>query len=296
MSKFRLGRHISTSQSFINTPWYAHQLGCEVFQIFLGSPQQVISKARQKEELIKFGQGLIKYDIQMVVHGSYTINFCHPVKSKKFQLSVKSLVQDLRGATEIGENCLGVIIHMGKNIPENKITYEEAIDNYVMGLQNTIALIPDGSNIILETGASQGSEIASDIDGLAEIYWKLEEHERTRVYFCIDTCHIWATGYDISSAIGVKKFFQEFEDKIGIEKIICMHFNDSRTPLESCVDRHADLDYGFIKSGGLKAVARFAKKNKIPLIMETPLDAVNKETNQDVTFDEELSMVKSWVK
>ena len=296
MSEFRLGRHINISHGFVTAPWYAQSLGCEIFQIFLGAPQQVLSKVRQKDDLIKFGQEIDKRKLKMVIHGSYTINLCHPKKSKKYQASVKSLIQDLNASVDIGNNCLGVIIHMGKNIPENKLSDEQALDNYVIGLQDALSLTPKNTYIILETGASQGSEIASEIDGLSEIYWKLDETERDRIFFCIDTCHIWATGYDISSPIGVKRFFKEFDDKIGIEKIICIHFNDSKTGLESCVDRHADLGYGFIKADGLKAVAIFAQANKIPLIMETPLDAVNKTTNKDVTFEEEFAKVKSWLK
>lgn len=262
MKDFRIGRHINISHGFVTAPWYAENIGCDIFQIFLGAPQQVLSKARQKDELAKFGKELNKRDLKMVVHGSYTINLCHPKKSKKLQASVKSLVQDLNATNIIGSNCLGVIIHMGKNMPENKLSVDQAIDNYVRGLQAALANTPENTRIILETGASQGNEVASKIDGLAKIYSKLEDVERDRVYFCIDTCHIWATGYDISKPVGVRNFFKEFNDKIGTDKIICIHFNDSKTGLESCVDRHADLGYGQIKSEGLKTIAQFAKKKK----------------------------------
>jgi len=295
MSKFCIGRHINISSSFHTVPWYAKSLGCDIFQIFLGSPTQVISKARQKDELEKFGIELNKRKLIMVVHGSYTINLCHPPKSKKFNASLHSLIQDLNATVLIGDKCIGVIIHMGKNIPENNLTVEQALENYVLGLHKALAATSENTTIILETGASQGSEIASKINGLSEIYWKLGEEERKRVKFCIDTCHIWATGYDISSQVGVKRFFREFDDKIGIEKIACIHFNDSKTALESCVDRHADLGYGHIKETGLKAVAEYAKKNNIPLIMETPLDAIDVETNKEVTFVKELLKLKSWL-
>ena len=296
MPEFRLGRHVNISSGFVSAPLYAKTIGCDIFQVFLGAPQQVLSKARQKEELIEFRKQLIKLKLIMVIHGSYTINLCHPIASKKFEASVKSLIQDLNASVHIGDRCLGVIIHMGKNIPDNKISYEDAIDNYVAGLEKALASTPASSTIILETGASQGSEVASEIDGLSEIYWKLDKKVRQRVAFCIDTCHIWATGYDISSPAGVKTFFKEFGDKIGLEKISCIHFNDSKTGLRSCVDRHADLDYGHIGSKGLKAVAQFAKKHYIPIIMETPLDAIDLETNREVTFEKELEKVKLWLK
>jgi len=296
MNQFRIGRHINTRFGLLTAPMYANTLGCTIFQIFLGAPQQVLSKARQKEELIQFASELKKYKLKMVVHGSYTINLCHSPSSKKFQTSLKSLVQDLNASAIIGADCLGVIIHMGKNIPDNKLSVDAAINNYITGLKKALESTPDNTKIILETGASQGSEVASKLEGLAKIYWKLNETERERIYFCVDTCHIWATGYDISTVAGVKNFFKQFDDKIGVKKIICIHFNDSKTGLESCVDRHADLGYGHIKEEGLKAVAKYAKAKKISLIMETPLDAVNKETNKDITFAEEFAKLKSWLK
>jgi deoxyribonuclease-4 len=296
MSKFRIGRHIGINQQFVNTPLYAKSLGYNIFQIFLSVPQKVLSKARQGEVLFQMGKELEKYDIKMVVHGSYTINLCHSKKTSRYNASIKSLVQDLNSTVDIGKNCLGVIIHMGKNIPENKLTDDQALNNYVIGLKDALHQTPDNTCIILETGASQGSEIASELDGLAEIYWKLTDNEKMRIMFCIDTCHIWATGYDISDAVGVKRFFKEFNDKIGLKKIACIHFNDSKTGLQSYVDRHADLGYGFIKSFGLQEVAQFAKKNNIPLVMETPLESVNTKTNKEITAEEELKMVKLWIK
>ncbi|AEQ33272.1 endonuclease 4 [Acanthamoeba polyphaga mimivirus] len=295
MGKYRIGRHINISSGFLSAPEYAESLGCTIFQIFLGAPQQVLSKARQQDELIKFSKELSKRNLKMVVHGSYTINLCHPKKSKKFEASVKSLVQDLNASSLIGSRCIGVIIHMGKNIPINNISVDEAINNYILGLRHALSQTPESTKIILETGASQGSEVASRIDGLAKIYFGLDEAERDRIFFCIDTCHIWATGYDISGSVGVKKFFREFDKKIGIENISCIHFNDSKTGLESKVDRHADLGYGEIKESGLMAVAEFAKSYNIPLIMETPLDAINVKTNREVTFAEEFRKVKKWI-
>ncbi|AYV85080.1 MAG: putative endonuclease 4 [Satyrvirus sp.] len=295
MTKFRIGRHINISYGFVTAPWYAHSLGCNIFQIFLGSPQNVLSKARKKDELDKFGKELKKYKIKMVIHASYTINFCHPTKSKRFETSVKSLVQDLRASANIGKGCLGVIIHMGKNVPENKLSYKQALENYVIGLKHALSATPENTHIILETGAGQGYEVGSKISDLSEIYWKLAEDERARIKFCIDTCHIWATGYDISTANGVRKFFKEFDDSIGIDKIVCIHMNDSKTKLNSNVDRHADLGFGYIGIEGLKAVAKFAQKHKINLIMETPLDSVNPKTNKDVTFAEEFAKLKSWI-
>ncbi len=232
----------------------------------------------------------------MVVHSSYTINLCHPIHSTKFESSLKSLIQDLESSFYIGPRCLGVIIHMGKNITTNGINTKDALMNYVKGIHIALLNTPETTNIILETGASQGSEVGSDIDGLAYIYSKIKDKYKSRVFFCIDTCHIWATGYDISTKNGVTNFFEEFDKKIGISKIKCIHFNDSKTKLNSHVDRHADLGYGHIGEQGLKYFVKRSVRHSIPIIMETPLDSVDETTNQDITFQQELKKVVSWIK
>jgi len=296
MTKFRIGRHINITQGFVTAPKYAREINCNIIQIFLCAPEQIFSKAKPEAELKAFGEELKKNKLKAIIHGSYTINLCHQVSSKLHKTSVRALVQDLKAMNTIGKRCIGVIIHMGKNISSNKISDNQAIANYVRGLKEALAATPENTIIILETGASQGTEVGSKIEGLDQIYWLLEDHERDRIKFCIDTCHIWATGYDISSPGGAKEYFKLFDKMIGINKIACIHFNDSKTPLDSHVDRHADLGYGFIGLSGLKTVVKIAYKHKIPIIMETPLDAVNPKTNQDVTFEEELAKVKSWLK
>ena len=295
-SGFTLGRHINTSKGFTTAPSYASSIGCGIFQIFLGVPMIVLSKARTKKELVTFSNELEKYNIHMVVHASYTINLCHPPSNPKYDASVKALKQDLAASKIIGDRCLGVIIHMGKNVAENGITNQEAINNYINSLNAVLETTDEETTIILETGASQGTEVGSCIDELGEIYWGVNENKRHRIKFCIDTCHIWATGYDISSEAKVKAFFKEFDDKIGIYNIACIHFNDSKTDIGSKVDRHADLSYGKIGAKGLKYFAIYSRKYDIPLITETPLNSVNPKTNKDVTFKEELVKIKYWLK
>jgi deoxyribonuclease IV len=290
-----IGRHLGLSQGLAATPRMSKSIGYDIFQIFLGVPQQVISKPKSTKEIKDLAKALNETDQLMVIHASYTINLCHPPDSSKAITSVKSLVQDLKASELLGERCLGVIIHMGKNIPANGLDEDQALSNYRKGLRAALRSSPPETTIILETGAGQGSEVGTEIEGLAKIYHGLSEEHQSRITFCIDTCHIWAAGYDISSTKGVKSYFDEFDQAIGIDKISCIHFNNSKTPCGSCVDRHDDLNYGLIDPKGLRAVARFACENKIPLVMETPLDAVDPETNQDITHEDELALVRSWL-
>jgi len=132
------------------------------------------------------------------------------------------------------------------------------------------------------------------LETLSLIYQSLSLKERKHIKFCIDTCHIWASGYDISNPSKVKIYFDSFDKLIGKDKIVCIHFNDSKTPLNSHVDRHADIGYGYIPIQGLKAVIQYAYKHQIPVILETPFDSINKSTHKTITFDEELQKTKSF--
>jgi deoxyribonuclease-4 len=294
-NKILIGRHISINQGFVMSANISKKFGYGIFQIFLNSPTNTWNKSTKiREALVELKLRIDTYDQFMVIHGAYTINLCHPISTPRFKSSIQNLVSDLKSSVILGDRCLGVIIHMGKNIKENNISDKQALENYVQGIQIALDSTKDAT-LILETGAGQGTEVGSLIDGLAYIYKKLSSEYKSRVKFCIDTCHIWAVGYDISTPGGVDDFFKKFDKAIGLDKIACVHFNDSRAPLGAKIDRHADLSYGKIGADGLKALALFAVEHNFPLIMETPLDAVNMATNRDVDELDEKNLLESWI-
>ena len=297
MTKFRIGRHINTGPGFLTAPADAEELGCQIMQIFLGNPQESVSKAKSDSDLQAFSAELKVHKMKVVIHGHYTINLCHDPSASRFRTSVKALVSDLNSSSVIGNRCLGVIIHMGKNVSEPKISDTQALQNYVRGLQTALAETLRFSNttIILETGAGVGREVGTKLDALAQIYHALSPEEKLRVRFCIDTCHIWSAGYNIGTVSGAQKFFTEFDDKIGIDRIACIHLNNSKADIGSNVDRHADLSDGYIELNGLEKIVQIARKHSIPIIMETPLDKINPRTNAEITFADELRLVKKWI-
>jgi len=294
MGRLIFGRHLSLEGDITTVPERAAQMGYGCFQVFLGSPQRLINKKKSVKELEKLRDNLESYKMLMVIHGNYTLNFASPLGSKLSLSSINSLVSDLSQASVIGERCLGVIIHMGKNIEKNGMTDTEAYKCYISSIQEVLGRTED-SNVILETGASQGKEIGSRLSGLSRIYRGFSRKEKKRIKFCIDTCHIWASGYDISSKEGVDKYLSKFDNLIGLEKIALFHFNDSQNELNSHKDRHADLGYGKIGKG-LRYIARFSKKRGIPLIMETHLYAFNQKTGRQITYEDEIKKLKSLVK
>jgi deoxyribonuclease-4 len=288
MPKLFIGRHIGTfhfnGPELPNIYEIANEFKMNTIQIFLKSPN-MLTFSKQNPEILKgTGKILKKNNIKIIIHGSYIINFCHPKNSLMYKRSVKNLVDDLLDSHLLQAE--GVIIHMGKNIPKNNLSDIDAMRNYVNGLKEVLAKTPSDTKIILETGASQGNEIGSKIIDLSKIYHALTTEEKKRIGFCIDTCHIWVSGYDISSEIKVKKFMKIFNKYIGLDKITLFHFNNSSKELGSRADRHADLSTGVINKSGLKIIAKWAYINEVPLIMETPLETL--------TVEKELSKVKKW--
>ena len=285
--KFRIGATLKDIK-FDTTPSTARSLSYDTFQVFLGSAMRIYCTPKTEKVLIGFRDELRKNHVTVVIHGSYTINLCHPESNPKHNKSITALVSLLKQVEVIGKRCMGVIIHMGHNMKENNTSIKESLKLYAEGLKKALRLAPGRSKIVLETGASQGSEVGSRLEQLSEIYDYLDESEKNRVRFCIDSCHIWASGYDIGSVSGVNDFFEQFDRLIGLSRIVCIHFNNSMNPLGSHVDRHADLSFGAIPEEGIREIARYAKKLQIALITETPL--VN------VTAEEELETMKGYVK
>jgi len=285
-----VGRHVSHINGIIGIPEFAHQMGCQIFQMFSGSSRVILNSKKNKELLVSFSQKLKQYSLKVVIHGIYTINFCSPINTPLHHTSIHSTIQDLHTASIIGNRCLGIIIHMGRNAEKYKQSNEVALKNYISGLKEVLRQSPRNATLILETGASTGNEIGSKLEGLAQIYHSFTKEERKRIKFCIDTCHIWATGYCIDDKTNVLDYFQQFNKLIGIKKIACFHFNNSLDDCGSHKDHHANLTTGKISQKGLRTVARVAKKYSIPIVLETPAIAEGPHS-----FKNEKKLIKEWV-
>ena len=136
--------------------------------------------------------------------------------------------------------------------------------------------------IIIENTAGQGTEMGTTFEQLRDLYVKLGRHERIR--FCLDTCHTFAAGYDFTK--GPEKIFKTWDKLIGLDKISCIHFNDSLKEVNSRRDRHANIGKGTIGRAILKKIAHFAAHKSIPLILETP--------EKTLTHEDDLAVIKKW--
>ena len=285
----RIGGHLNLHGNFTETPLYAPSVGYTIFQVFIANPRGLNFRERDEEEFRQFSANLQVSDTMMVIHACYTINLCHPQGSARWASSVAATIYTLQGAVAIGTRCIGAIIHMGKNVKDLAINDGEAMVNFVRSVD--YILTRTEGTLILETGAGQGTEVGTSIEYLAYIYWSVAEDLQNRVKICIDTCHIWAAGYDISTVAGVNGFFKFFDEQLGIDKVACVHLNDSKNDCGSRVDRHEDLGRGRIGETGLKAVVWKCMQYQIPVITETPCGG----HGYTISRGEEMALIDAWM-
>lgn len=276
-----IGHHINTTLGFISTADYAKSLDANFYQLFLSSPRRFSNKRHSDLELSELKSKLKEYNMKVVVHGNYQLNFCNPPSSTIHQKAVLELCKDLNDSIKL--DALGVIIHMGKRLT---MTEDEAIMNYVIGIKTVLAKTKD-SVIILETGAGTGSEICTSIFKLGKLYRMFSEEEKNRLKFCIDTCHVFSAGYHLGDVDYVDIFDILIRDNLGWDKIACIHLNDSKYEVNSHTDRHADITKGNIKEEGLKKFVQLCSTKNIPIVLETPCEKINKK--------DQIAMVKQWI-
>jgi len=252
---------VNLDKTLVNYP-------CNAFQIAISPLVSNIMGTPIKNNLTII-EIMKKKNIYGVAHGKYIYNFARKeVNPDHF----KTFFNDIELAKSIGIN---IILHQGKNLAELKQSREEALHNYVNHISYVLKMTKD-IKIVLENSSRQGTELGYTIDELKEIYNMFDSSLRNRIMFCIDLCHIFVSGeLDMRNGTDVKKFISEFDNKIGLNKLECFHFNDSAVKFNGRNDHHADITKGYIGSeslDGFREITKIAKKHKIPLILETPTD------------------------
>lgn len=213
------------------------------------------------------------YNIQLIVHASYTINIAQTWD--EYSWWINQLILEIDIAHEIGARF--IVLHLGKSLD---IDLTVALNNMYSSLLYIGTKIKNiDIKILLETSSGQGSEMCINIEDLSKFINKLLLHKNKNISekfgICIDTCHIFSAGYDINTKQTVYAYIKKFDELIGIKNIKLFHLNNSKTKLGSNVDRHDNLEHGTIMLEGLKEIIKFAFKLDIPLILETPDEYIN---------------------
>lgn len=267
------GTHLSKSNGILNTLNYSKSLNLTNCQIFTKSPQKFMKIKETSSIDIDLIESFIqKNNFNLYIHSQYIINLCRT----DLNYAVHSVIEDLNYI----KNSKGVVIHMGKdtqNLGEN-----QAFNNMKNNILTILSNMKYDNYLILETSVKSKNDVCKfySIESLAKLFNSLNKPKNIK--FCIDTCHIFASGYNVSSINGFNDFIKNFDKLIGIENICLFHLNDSKTILNSNVDRHANLTEGYIFKNNketLKYIINWCIKHKITFITET-----NEELEKELLF------------
>ncbi len=259
-----IGAHISTSGGLEKCFERAENLGCSVIQIFTKSPNQWEAKPIAENIADDFRKRWSESSIsQVIAHNAYLINLAHP-QDYEWNRSCNAMLDELTRADKLGIKWL--VTHSGNHLGSGEANGIERIVDAITKLLHKTKNLQCG--ILLETTAGQGSSIGTKFEQLASMIEKIDCAERTGV--CLDTAHIFAAGYDIRTSEKFEKVLRNFSRTIGLKKLKAIHLNDSKKPLGSRVDRHANIGDGEIGVECFRYLVNRKPFRRIPMILETP--------------------------
>lgn len=268
----KLGIHVSISGGIQNSVTNAMNLGCNAFQIFSRSPRQWSTKDLSDAEISAFKEKLESSGIDyssVVVHMPYLPNLSAP-NSEMYQKSVSTLTNEILRCNLLGIPHLVIHLgsHLGKGEDNGKNQLVEACTQSIIDYENK-GVMKNRVKLLLENSAGQKNSIGSRLEQIGEIFEKLG---KKNYGLCIDTCHLYASGYDLSKESESLDIIDKIDDLIGLDTLKLFHLNDSKGELGSNLDRHFHLGLGKIGEDGFKALVQNKRLNNIPMIMETPVD------------------------
>jgi deoxyribonuclease-4 len=258
------GAHMSTGGGVWKALERGHGIQCEVVQIFVKNNMQWYGKPYAPADIEKFVAHWKERCFKAVFgHAGYLINLGAPPSAKRDH-SLKSLIQEIELATSIGLPFL--VMHPGAFLDTCE---EDGLRKIVEGLDQAFEATKQSKvRIALENTAGQGSCLGHKISHLAAVFDKVARPERLGV--CLDTAHLFEAGYDIRTQAGWDAAIQEVEDLIGLEQVVAFHLNDSKTDLNSRVDRHAGIGQGKIGAEAFRHIVNDPRFAGLPGCLETP--------------------------
>ena len=281
-----IGSHVSfaSSTQLLGSVEEALRYNANTFMFYTGSTQSTQRGIISDELTYKAFELMIKNGINsdnVIVHAPYIINFANRKDEDKYKFYINFFAEELNRVKHLGMN--KIVLHPGSAV---NCTREEALENIAHAL-NLVFSMTEEVTVLLEFMAGKGNEVGKTIDELNEIIKQIKNQKRIGV--CLDTCHMNDAGIDISM---IDEFLDEFDSKIGLNKIKCVHLNDSLNERESHKDRHANIGYGTIGFDNLINVVYNKRLNHLPFILETPY--INRNTKDErPPYKEEIESVRN---
>ena len=272
------GAHVSASGGVENAPLHAAAIGATAFALFTKNQRQWKAAPLSAASIEAFRKNCEENGYtpaQILPHDSYLINLGHP-EEEGLAKSREAFLDEMARCQQLGLDRLN--FHPGSHL--GKISLDECLrrvaDSINMALEAT-----SGVTAVIENTAGQGSNVGFAFEHLAAIIDRVED--KSRVGVCIDTCHAFAAGYDLSDEAACEHTFAELDRIVGFSYLRGMHLNDAMKPLGSRVDRHQSLGEGMLGMPVVRYIARDARFDGIPLVLETP---------DETRWPEEIALLK----
>ena len=267
-----IGAHVRGGGKLVPSLEEGVAIGATSIQIFTQSPRMWKPSQYAPEVLAAYREAAAAHPSVRATfcHATYLINLASD-NPELYEKSVACLTHNLSVGRGMGAQ--GVILPVGSH---RGTGFDEALERVAEGLMRALDeadSAPDGiadCPILIENAAGAGGTVGRSLDEIEAIIDACGDDERLGL--CIDTQHLWASGIDYTSIAGTKKLIKDVKDRIGLERLACLHLNDSKTELGGNKDRHANLGEGTIGADGLAPLLGHPKIRNLPLILEVPGD------------------------
>jgi len=256
------GAHVSSSGGISNAIDRGEELGCDAVQVFTQSPRMWRPTNHTPEQVERFRARREEAGIGAVVcHALYLVNLASPDR-EIHRKSVAAMRASLEAADAIGAE--GVIFHVGSHLGAG---FAAGTKKAVPALRSLLERTSDRLWLLLENSAGAGGTIGRSTDELAELFDAVDRHPRLGV--CLDSCHWWVSGVDVTSADALDEALAHVDDRFGLDRLRCLHVNDAAAGLGSNRDRHASIGEGEL-GDGLGVFLAHPAFQGLPAILETP--------------------------
>ena len=240
----------------------AAEIGADAVQLFVQSPRAwrfpdhdpaVLERFRERREELGIGA--------VLVHTLYLVNLASP-KADFYEKSVSVMRSTMETAAAIDAD--GVVFHVGSHLGSG---FEAGLERVVPALEQVVERSSERTWLLVENSAGAGGTIGRSVEELATIVERVGRHPRLGI--CLDTCHLWVSGYDVTDRAAVARLFDEVDSTIGLDRLRALHVNDASAPLGSNRDRHANIGEGVL-GDELAVVLGHPAVRDLPAVLEVP--------------------------
>lgn len=259
-----IGAHVSASGGLHKAPEHAAAIGAKAFALFTKNQRQWHAKPLTGEEIAEFKSAMDRFGFlprHVLPHDSYLINLANPDSDKR-QVSLDAFIEEMQRVEALGLDRLN--FHPGAHM--NASSIDDALRLVAEGMDRSIEETT-GVYAVIETTAGQGSALGRSFEEIARII-EFARHD-DRIGVCIDTCHIFAAGYDIRSRETFDRTMEDFGRLIGFDRLMGIHLNDAKSAFDSHVDRHHSLGLGNLGLDPFRFLMQDERFDEIPIILET---------------------------